>query len=102
ALGAHGAQVAPPPPPGAPPPTPSPPGPFGINLSGPFQDVWNAILGVNLVTFPDAIPYWMVIVPDLLPELTDALGPSDGTVRVAISRMDQAPFLGHDFYATFE
>jgi len=112
AFGPQGPPPPPAPPPGAPspspspapppPPAPAPSGPFGISLSGPFAAVFQALQGINFQTLPQAFPYTLIFFPNLFGELTEALGPSDGTVRVESSRMDKAPFLGHDFFAEVE
>jgi hypothetical protein len=80
---------------------------FGINiaklgLSGTLGQIAQSLQNLTFPTLGETLPFWIIAVPRLPAELAEALGPSDGTVRVASSRLDQAPFGQADFWAEFE
>jgi hypothetical protein len=48
---------------------------------------------INSGTVADLDPYYKIFWPDLIPEIATALSkPTDGVVRLALSRLDQPPF----------
>jgi pimeloyl-ACP methyl ester carboxylesterase len=57
---------------------------------------------INPGTAADLKPYADVCLPKILPEAAEALGPSDGVIRLALSRLDQAPFARTVFWAPLE
>ncbi len=57
---------------------------------------------INPGTAADLKPYTDVCLPRILPEAAEALGPSDGVIRLALSRLDQPPFGRTVFWAPLE
>jgi pimeloyl-ACP methyl ester carboxylesterase len=70
--------------------------------AGPLASFQSLLKQLTPVTYADAAAYIAIVLPNLANEAQISLGPSDGTVLVSSSCMDLAPFLGRDFYATFE
>jgi pimeloyl-ACP methyl ester carboxylesterase len=75
---------------------------FGIQLSGPVDSIVQGIEAMDKETLGDVHIFTELWLKDPIAEIKEALGPSDGTVRFASSRMDQEPFLGAATWATFE
>jgi pimeloyl-ACP methyl ester carboxylesterase len=57
---------------------------------------------LNWTGMGSILPVIWTAITNLPSEITVALGPSDGTVRLASSRLDEAPFLATVFWGTFE
>jgi pimeloyl-ACP methyl ester carboxylesterase len=96
--GAFGPQVAPPAP-------PAPPAPVVISGQSPGSLLGSVLAALGQLvpqTIPDALPFISILLPNAIPEVDEALGPSDGTVRVESSRMDRAPFGQASVFAFFE
>ncbi len=66
--------------------------------------ILNLVQGIqNVSTLADLQPFLNVFYPqNLIPEAIEAFGPGDRVVRLAISRLDQAPFLAAQFWSPFE
>jgi pimeloyl-ACP methyl ester carboxylesterase len=90
---------------------------FGHKITGAFEHIIKAAEGVRLNNIGkiapiakiwlgwDYVKVWGFIgypKPHLLDEYNEAMGPGDGTVRLASSRMDQDPFHAAKTWATFE
>jgi pimeloyl-ACP methyl ester carboxylesterase len=63
-------------------------------------NIVTAVISSN--TIADLDPFYKTFKTKILPEAAEALGPGDGVVRLASSRLDQAPFARTDFWLEFQ
>src|SRR5581483_438018 len=90
AIGAHGAQSS-----------PQNTAFVSATIATVVVNIVRALINVNAIA--DLVPFANIFMPaKLLPESIEALGPGDHVVRLAISRMDQAPFARAVSWAPFE
>ncbi|MBI3272194.1 MAG: hypothetical protein HYZ53_24590 [Planctomycetes bacterium] len=75
---------------------------FGFKLAGPPKHIFTALRNIRGETWRDAKPFFVLWGPHMIREFKEALGPGDGTVRFASSRMDQEPLTRAWTWATFE
>jgi pimeloyl-ACP methyl ester carboxylesterase len=85
-----------------PPPNPQILGITFKGLGSPWNQVFTSISNLDPATLARILPELVIFLQDPLQEINEALEPSDGVVRWESSRMDEAPFLGRDFFAIFE